>query len=148
MNAAIIAAAEFVKICPALLYAMCSVESGLRSQIINPDDGGEDSIGLCQIKVGTARIFNKGVTKDVLLDPYMNAYFAALYLDKQINRYPGNIRCAIAAYNAGRCKKNEKGQLTNKAHVNKVATVYNSLNAQRLFGDSRSCPKTLVRTER
>lgn len=142
MIAAITAAAKFLKICPALLYAICSTEnSKLRPSKINYDDGGANSVGLCQIKVGTAAMFNKGVTEKALLDPYVNAYFAGQYLAKQIKRYPKSKHCAIAAYNAGRCKKNVTGRIKNRRYVKKVIKVYNHFNTRRLFQDIKSCQR-------
>ncbi len=145
MIEAILAAAKFVQVCPALLYAVCMTESSLRPHIINYNDGSGNSVGLCQIKVSTAHMFNKGVTQRALLDPYVNAYYAALYLDKQIKRYNKNSRCAVAAYNAGRCNKNGKGKIRNTRYVNKVFRIYNSVDTWRLFSDFRSCPKNVVK---
>lgn len=109
---------------PGLLSAMCYAESRHRPAVINQHDGGSPSIGLCQMKVDTAKLlgFTGGVKE--LQDPLTNAFYAGKYLRKQLDRYNGNIPNAIGAYNAGpkgvdRCLK-ERGKVCSVKHVQRV----------------------------
>jgi soluble lytic murein transglycosylase-like protein len=103
-----------------LLSAVCYVESAHKPQALNPNDGGEDSIGLCQIKLSTAKMLGfKGTAKE-LHDPFVNAYYAGRYLKKQLERYDNFIPHAVAAYNAGKLYLNSKNHVTNRKYVDKV----------------------------
>lgn len=93
---------------PGLLKSICTVESNLNPKAVHHDDGGEDSLGLCQVKQKTANWLVGPKYK--LMNPYDNAEVAARYLQYQIKRYPGNLDKAIIAYNKG----NAKGLTTSK----------------------------------
>jgi len=123
LKAAIVLAAKKAGLTPWFLLAICSAETDLRN-VINPNDPELPSYGVCQLKLGTARMFDKAATACSLMDPEVNAALAAQYLRKQYRRYPGNLSCAIAAYNAGRCKKDKNGNIMNQDHVNKVMERY------------------------
>jgi len=58
--------------------------------------------------------FNK-----LLHDPEVNIYLTAAYLRYQLDRYDGNITDAVAAYNAGSVRKNDRGAYVNQWHVDK-----------------------------
>lgn len=120
--AAIIYAAKVVGVSAQTLLSICLVESNL-VYTINPKDGGSASYGLCHVKTATARQFDKRATPALLLVPAYNTIIAARYLKWQLSRYRTNT-CAIAAYNAGSCKFNNKGRLTNEHYVRKVRKNY------------------------
>lgn len=104
-----------------LLSALCFVESSHRPAAVNQDDRGSASIGLCQIKLETARLVGfKGTAKQLQTDPKVNAMYAAKYLKKQLNRYSGDVRKAVAAYNAGTYFPRRDGLAMNQSYVNKV----------------------------
>lgn len=104
-----------------LLPALCFVESGGDVRAVNRYDGASPSYGLCQIKLGTAReMLKKEIEEEDLLDPAINKKAALLYLQYQMQRYPGDVRCAISAYNAGRCLKGPDGKIRNVKYVNNV----------------------------
>jgi soluble lytic murein transglycosylase-like protein len=104
-----------------LLSALCFVESSHRPAAINLDDNGSASIGLCQIKLETARLVGfKGTESDLQNQPKLNAMYAAKYLKKQLNRYHGNVPKAVAAYNAGTYYQKKNGMAANQYYVNKV----------------------------
>jgi Transglycosylase SLT domain len=89
---------------PDLLSSLCFVESKHDVSAIHHDDGGTDSIGICQIKFKTAQSLGfKGSAKD-LLDPQVNTYYAAKYLQHQLSRYHGDTTKAVIAYNMGSTK--------------------------------------------
>jgi len=105
---------------PGLLSAICFSESRHEPRAINPNDGGSSSLGVCQIKLATARLVGyKGTERD-LLYPGTNIYYAAKYLKKQLNRYNGDIPRAVSAYNAGRFNKAPHGGPRNSRYVNTV----------------------------
>ena len=121
----ILTAAKSVKISGAILVAVCSHESGLNN-IVTPHDGGSPSIGICQVKHDTAIMLGfTGKEKD-LLNPTVNAKYAALYLKFQYNRYQNWCK-AVAAYNAGRYNESlrEPGHPRNIRYVLNVGKKLN-----------------------
>jgi len=115
-------AAKAFALPPALLIALCTVESNLNNTI-NIHDGGSPSYGICQVKLQTARMFNNTVHVGNLLNPYLNALYAAAYLKWQATRYAGNLCYATAAYNAGKVKW-KRGRIKNAKYVLKVQKRY------------------------
>jgi len=126
-----------IKICPILLYAVCSVETNFQN-IDNLKDYGNASYGVCQIKLDTARMFKKNITKKELQDPINNIYYAAQYLKWQQDRYPMNSDCIVSAYNAGKCKLN-----INPDYIQKVKDEYGKAkaiyNTKRYIKYTRYC---------
>jgi soluble lytic murein transglycosylase-like protein len=100
---------------PGLLSSLCFIESAHKVNAVNRDDGHGDSIGVCQIKLKTARYLGfKGSEKDLFL-PKNNVYYAAKYLAKQRRRYSGSITKAVISYNIGHA-----GKLTSSKYQVKV----------------------------
>lgn len=116
----VIKAAQASHVAPALLLALCTVESTLKPKAINHYDGGSASYGVCQIKLETAVVVSDVKTTKQLMRPNINAKVAGLYLSKQLIRYNYNLECAIAAYNAGSCRFNKNGLIKNRKYVRKV----------------------------
>ncbi len=85
---------------PALLLAVCQTESNFRNVTVAMD-GTSASYGICQVKLGTARMFTPRLSYQSLLIPKENARYAAKYLAYQLKRYSGCVHCAVSAYNAG-----------------------------------------------
>lgn len=84
-----------------LLTSLCYVESGHKVEAIHHDDGNGDSLGLCQIKIQTARFMGFRGTRKQLMDPVVNMHYAAKYLAHQVERYHGDLTSAVIAYNIG-----------------------------------------------
>lgn len=106
-----------------LTLAICSVESDFRN-VYKKDDGGSPSYGICQIKHSTAEwISDREFEEDLLMDPEHNYLFAHMYVKYQLKRYKGNLKCAISAYNAGRCVK-----FNQKRYVDKVLYRLNNIH--------------------
>ncbi len=103
-----------------LLPALCFVESSHRTKVVHVDDGKENSLGVCQVQLSTARTLGFRGTATQLMDPKMNVKYAAKYLAKQLKRYSGNVPKAIAAYNSGTYRLNKKGLPINHKYVIKV----------------------------
>lgn len=107
----------FVEDVPSLLLeAICSTESSYDYSVINHKDNGSPSIGLCQVKLATAKMLGYTGKDKGLLDPFTNARYAAKYLHKQLKRYK-DLDKAIAAYNAGSVRN---GVIRNTKYVRKV----------------------------
>jgi soluble lytic murein transglycosylase-like protein len=90
-----------------LLLAVCWVESKWNTDIQAVFDGGSYSYSICQVKLPTAELMDKywkhkiPVTEERLLDPYINAFYAAKYLKYQLSRYENDWELAVDAYNKG-----------------------------------------------
>jgi soluble lytic murein transglycosylase-like protein len=92
-DAQINAAAASNGIDPALLKGLVSQESGF-----NPSArSGAGAVGLTQLMPGTAA--SLGVTNP--LDPVQSLQGGAKYLRQQLDRFGGDEKLALAAYNAG-----------------------------------------------
>ena len=87
-----------------LINSVCWVESRHNVGAIHHHDGNGDSIGLCQIKLSTARGVGFTGTADQLMDPMVNTYYAAAYLRHQIDRYK-DVTAGLVAYNQGSIKE-------------------------------------------
>jgi soluble lytic murein transglycosylase-like protein len=88
---------------PNLLSSICWIESRHKVNAVHKDDGGESSLGVCQIKYSTAKWLGfKGKQKE-LMNPKINIYYAGLYLKYNLKRY-NNISRAVVAYNRGNAK--------------------------------------------
>lgn len=108
-----------------MLSAVCMVESGHNASAYTAHDGGSPSIGACQIKYATAKTLGfRGTPRDLQF-PETNAYYAAKYLRKQLDRYDNNQFRAIAAYNAGKVKLH-KGVYVNHKYVNRVIATWSA----------------------
>jgi soluble lytic murein transglycosylase-like protein len=92
-GAEIDAAAASNGIDPALLKGLVSQESGFDPNARS----GAGALGLTQLMPGTAA--SLGVTNP--LDPAQSLQGGAKYLREQLDRFGGDARLALAAYNAG-----------------------------------------------
>lgn len=78
---------------PKLIYAVMMVESGGRSDVVSP----KGAKGLMQLTDATAS--DMGVVDS--LNPGQNIAGGAKYLRRLLDKYDGDIRLTLAAYNAG-----------------------------------------------
>jgi soluble lytic murein transglycosylase-like protein len=86
-------AAATYGLAPELLAAVIQAESGGNAQAVSP----AGAQGLMQLMPGTAA--GLGVSNP--FDPEQNVMGGAHYLRMQLDRFGGDVRLALAAYNAG-----------------------------------------------
>ncbi len=115
---------------PGLLSALCYVESGHDVRALHLDDNGSPSIGVCQVKLSTARLLGFKGSESDLRDPKLNVRVAGQYLSYQLLRYNRNVHKAVSAYNAGTWTVNAQGHTRNVKYVNKVLRRWERSNAQ------------------
>lgn len=92
-ESSIMAAYEETKVPPNLLAAMMNAESGNQPTAVSP----KGAKGLMQLMPDTAK--EVGVTN--ITDPNENIMGGARYMAKLLDKYNGDTRLALAAYNAG-----------------------------------------------
>ncbi len=81
---------------PELGFRLVRVESVFKTDAVSP----AGAIGLTQLMVGTAREFEKGVTRVQLLNPDVNLRIGFKYLRSLIREYK-DLKLALLVYNRG-----------------------------------------------
>lgn len=82
----------------ALLTAIIAIESGFRSDARSP----KGALGLMQLMPATAApLLSVADVERALVDPATNVQAGSRHLRRLIDRYPGRLDLALAAYNAG-----------------------------------------------
>lgn len=131
----IMEAARAFELSPAMLYSLCMVESRCKAKAINKYDSTlpkvldralastppkrtySPSYGLFQIKYATAKSVGYRGTRSGLLDPEINAFYAAKLFKQNLVKYRQHTK-AISAHNAGKYISG------NTQYVNKVLNYY------------------------
>lgn len=111
---------------PNLLSSLCYVESNHNIKAVHKDDGTTNSVGVCQVKLKTAKWLGFKGTESQLMDPKTNIYYSAKYLSLQLRRYHNNTTKAVIAYNIG----NAKG-LTRTKYSDRVITHWGINNVRQ-----------------
>jgi soluble lytic murein transglycosylase-like protein len=104
---------------PNLLSSICYVETRHNINAIHYNDGGEDSLGICQIHYSTAVDMGFKGTPEQLMEPKNNILYAGKYLSHLLKRYNHTHNRAIIAYNMGHA-----GSLTMTNYSVKVYKVW------------------------
>jgi soluble lytic murein transglycosylase-like protein len=122
LEQAVIRAARQHHVQPALLLAVMKAESSFNPTVISK----AGAVGLMQLVPETA--IRHGVRN--LYDANENITGGAKHLRYLLNRFHGNIRLALAAYNAGERKVDQYGQIPpykeTQDYVKKVLVYYRS----------------------
>lgn len=128
------AAAAQHRLDPKLLHALVVVESGYRPTAVSP----AGAAGLTQIMPATARAL--GVRDR--FDPDANVLAGADYLARQLVRF-GDVRLALAAYNAGPMRVAQVGRVPpiaeTQQYVARVLDCYLALAAGRTVRTISDC---------
>ncbi len=131
---AVAAAAARHGLDPKLLHAVVVTESAYRPDALSPVGAG----GLTQLMPGTA--LELGVRDR--FDPVENLRGGADYLARQIRRF-GDLRLALAAYNAGPARVARLGRVPDiaetQAYVATVVDCYLALTAGQGITSSTQC---------
>jgi hypothetical protein len=103
-----------------LILAVIAIESDFQTRALSP----KGAIGLMQLLPETARLY--GVRNP--WDPYENLRAGITHLAYLVRRYGGNLRLALAAYNAGEDAVDRYGGVPpfaeTQAYVRKVLATY------------------------
>jgi Soluble lytic murein transglycosylase and related regulatory proteins (some contain LysM/invasin domains) len=90
------------QISPRIVAALIATESGFNRNAVRYEDRVHDySVGLMQIRMGTAKMLGYKGSLHKLKLPWVNIYYGTRYLKKCLVRYP-NHWDGIVAYNQGR----------------------------------------------
>lgn len=122
----IITAALKVGVSPGILAALCIAETNLRpiNNFRDHHKNENGSFGICQVSVGTARMFFPFADRLALQRADFNAIVAATVYKKKLDENGGDQWKAVAGYNSGTVYYRPDGTFKNSKYVNKVRTIY------------------------
>ncbi|MCS5422219.1 MULTISPECIES: lytic transglycosylase domain-containing protein [Psychrilyobacter] len=84
-----------------VIYSVIKIESNFREHVVSH----KGAVGLMQIMPSTgewmAKSHNLPYSKKMLLDPVYNIEIGTLYLHYLMDRYDGDVKKVLVAYNAG-----------------------------------------------
>ncbi len=80
-----------------LAFEVIRVESGFRKRAVSP----VGALGYAQVMPATARILSPGIARETIFDRETNLDLGFRFLRYLIERYDGDIRLALLAYNRG-----------------------------------------------
>jgi soluble lytic murein transglycosylase-like protein len=84
-------------ISPKIAFGLVRAESSFRTRAVSP----VGAVGLTQLMPATARWLKPGTTRRELMQPKTNLQIGFTYLKNLIDRYDGNEKLALTAFNRG-----------------------------------------------
>ena len=115
----IIAAADSQRVPHAIAFALVATESGFDSTAIST----AGAVGLTQVRLPTARIYDPGVFTIDLQKVDKNLNIGFRYYHDLLHRFDGDVMLALAAYNMGPTAVSERlreGRQISTRYSNKV----------------------------
>lgn len=97
MAGSILDAALAEGIDPELAFRLVKLESDFNPRATSP----VGAVGLTQLMVGTAKYFDRGITREGLYDPKTNLRIGFRYLRTLIGEYHNDPKLALLVYNRG-----------------------------------------------
>jgi hypothetical protein len=82
---------------PELGFRLVRVESEFSARAVS----SAGAIGLTQVMLSTARLFDRNITREELLNPDVNLRIGFRYLRRLVTEYRGDLRLALLVYNRG-----------------------------------------------
>lgn len=90
-------AAVATGISPKIAFGLVRAESSFRTRAVSP----VGAVGLTQLMPATARWLKPGTTRAALMQPKTNLQLGFTYLKNLIDKYDGNEKLALTAFNRG-----------------------------------------------
>jgi soluble lytic murein transglycosylase-like protein len=119
-----------------LLQAMAMQESSCNPNAIGDKESRDKSLGLFQVKLSTARDYDKKLKRKDLFNAKINYKFAKKHIEYLIAHYNGDIILALDAYNRGANKVDHCTHKTKKNYNKKHPYAFEVL--QKLL-ENKTC---------
>jgi soluble lytic murein transglycosylase-like protein len=117
------------KIAPRVAFGLVQAESSFRPRAVSP----VGAVGLTQLLPSTARWMVPGTTRSDLMKPETNLRVGFQYLRYLLDKYEGDEKLALTAYNRGPgtvAKLLERGQNPDNGYAEKVLTGKSALHVR------------------
>lgn len=137
-------AATSAGITPRLAMGLVHTESQFKRTAVSP----VGAIGYTQVMPGTAKDLKPGTTRSDLFDGTTNLQLGFKYLKSLIDRYDGNVRLALTAYNRGPGivdKLVKKGRDPENGYANKVLADPSTLNRAEEIAQQQEAARAAAR---
>lgn len=118
IDAAVKHAANEHKINEKIIRAIIATESSFVTTAIGDKKSKEKSLGLMQIKLSTARDYNKYLTQDDLFDPVINVFYGTAHYKSCLAKTK-DIVLAVDLYNRGIVAFRKQKTNFNREHIKK-----------------------------